>query len=140
MTKQFLRKIKRKNRTIPRQSIVLKRNAKVWCCILASSLYCITIAPIESKVHIAILTNEIRYHYAKIANSFKLTSFKATVAIHLRIRHMPTSHLSFKIVSFSQAHWVQFVCFKVPVCNFTKFNKAYLICFGWDAKLFFFHF
>lgn len=56
------------------------------------SVWWITISLTESKIHITILSTKIHCHYAKIADSFKLSPFKTdrTSTVQLHIRHKPT--------------------------------------------------
>lgn len=60
----------------------------------------------ESKEHIAILNNEILYHYAEMTDSYKMLPFKAsrTATIHqvyINIRHTPTVHRFLKYSPFT---------------------------------------
>lgn len=76
-------------------------------------MQCINITLAESKMHIAIFTDGMHYHYAKIVDSFKLPSFTAsrTTSVHFRIRHMTTVQLLLHYSLFTRI-WVQFLCFK----------------------------
>lgn len=70
-----------------------------------STTFCNTLIIVEltaDEVHILTLTNGIAYHYAKIADSFRLLLIKASrkSTDHLHIRHVSTFQVFFKLFLF----------------------------------------